>query len=209
MAYFADLTPYAYSHTGEEIVWREWGELSYRPRYERRNVGWLAAPHPFEQGPVPAWFAGALLDIIDGPAVNECRGLHECEFCPPGTGPIAHPRPSRNWLAYYEIRVPAEPGVMFAAPSLIWHYVTAHDYRPPTAFVEAVRRYDAGWAAEPSPWIPPDAERDLWDRTGESPRPPGPRSTRWSALSRRSAPTPGGSPAGAAATPGPPSRSRP
>ncbi|GAA2351859.1 hypothetical protein [Dactylosporangium salmoneum] len=168
MAYFADLTPYAYFHSDEDdedIVWREWGELSYRPRYERLNIGWLDASHPFDRGPVPAWFAGALLDIIDGPPVNETRGLHGCEFCPPGTGSIAYPRPRRNWLAYYEIRVPAGPGVMFAAPALIWHYVTAHDYRPPAEFVEAVQRYDANWATEPSPWIPPDAERDIWKRT--------------------------------------------
>ncbi|GAA1643988.1 DUF7919 family protein [Catellatospora bangladeshensis] len=59
---------------------------------------------------------------------------------------------------------PAEPGVMFAAPTLVWHYVTAHGYVPPARFVEAVRRYDAGWANEPSPWIPADAERDVWRR---------------------------------------------
>ncbi|GAA1540833.1 hypothetical protein GCM10009827_070280 [Dactylosporangium maewongense] len=60
--------------------------------------------------------------------------------------------------------MPARPGVMFAAPALIWHYVAAHDYRPPAEFVEAVQRYDAGWATEPSPWIPLDAERYVLSR---------------------------------------------
>jgi hypothetical protein len=161
MAYFADLTSYAYQRFDHDYVELEWGSLNYRPRYERRNVGWLDASQPFDRGSVPEWFPGALLDVIGDPAVNEMRGLHACEFCPPDTESIADPRPGRNWLAYYEIRVPAEPGVMFAAPALVWHYV-AHGYRPPAEFVEAVRRYDAGWATEPSPWIPPDAERDAW-----------------------------------------------
>jgi len=48
---------------------------------------------------------------------------------------------------------------MFAAPSLVWHYVAVHSYRPPAAFVEAVERYDGRWVVEPSPWIPADAQR--------------------------------------------------
>jgi hypothetical protein len=60
--------------------------------------------------------------------------------------------------------VPAGPGVTFAAPTLVWHYITAHDYRRPAEFVEAVRRYDVSWATEPSPWIPLDAERTVFSR---------------------------------------------
>ncbi|WP_199758054.1 hypothetical protein [Micromonospora sp. Llam0] len=48
---------------------------------------------------------------------------------------------------------------MFAAPSLIWHYVTAHSYRPPAEFIEAVEQYDQGWTSDASPWIPHDAVR--------------------------------------------------
>jgi hypothetical protein len=51
---------------------------------------------------------------------------------------------------------------MFAAPAPVWHHVTAHDYRPPAEFVEAVRHYDAAWATGPGPWIPPDAVRSPW-----------------------------------------------
>ncbi|GAA3289723.1 hypothetical protein Dvina_37100 [Dactylosporangium vinaceum] len=159
MAYFADLTPYMYGDSDHDTVGYGRGNVRYRPRYERLNVGWLDASQPFGRGAVPDWFADALLDVVGHPPVNEYRGLHDCEFCPPDANTIADPRPGRGWLAYYEIRVPARPGVMFAAPALVWHYVTAHDYRPPVEFVDAVRRYDAGWATEPSPWIPPDAQR--------------------------------------------------
>ncbi|GAA2603133.1 hypothetical protein GCM10010399_37500 [Dactylosporangium fulvum] len=85
MACFPDLTPYAY--IDHDTVGHEWGRLQYHPQYERRNVGWLDASQPFDRGPVPDWFAGALLDVIGDPPVNETRGLHDCEFCPPDTNP--------------------------------------------------------------------------------------------------------------------------
>ena len=166
MAYFADMTPYAYGHVDAETIWFEDGKLTYHPQYERRNVGWLDPSRPFDQGPVPDWFAGALLDVIRNPSVNKSRGAHACEFCPPGTDITTYPRPGVQWLAIDEIRVPAAPGVMFAAPSLVWHYVTAHDYRPPAEFVEAVRRLRRrlGHRAEPL-GSPPDAKRTNWDLT--------------------------------------------
>jgi hypothetical protein len=163
VTYFADLTPYAYHD--DDIVKQVWGTLQYRPRYERLNVGWLDASQPFGRGPVDDGFASALLDVIGDPSVNETRGFHDCEFCPPGAAPVPDPRPDGfSLLAFREIRVPARPGVMFAAPALVWHYVTAHDYQPPAEFIAAVQRYDAGWATEPSPWIPPDAERHVLNR---------------------------------------------
>jgi hypothetical protein len=68
---------------------------------------------------------------------------------PSGTIPLGHT----------ELRVPSQPGVMFACPSLIWHYVTAHSYRPPAIFIQTVRTYDPHWTTEPSQWIPDDPER--------------------------------------------------
>ena len=193
MTYYADLTPYAYGDADTDTLHYDWGYVRYHPEYERRNVGWLSAEHPFERGPVPDWFAGALLDVIGNPSVNRYRGLHTCEFCPPGEGrAILDPRPREGfivingveeplgpeYLAYHEIRVPAGPGVMFAAPALVWHYVAAHEYRPPVEFVEAVRRYDADWATQPGSWIPANAERLVYG---------GPRPT-WPPQSRTSRP---------------------
>ncbi|MFI5911599.1 hypothetical protein [Dactylosporangium sp. NPDC051541] len=157
MSYFPDLSAYTYLH--EDIVGEGRGRISYRPRYERRNVGWLDAAHPFERGAVPEGFADALRGIIGNPTVNQTRGFHECELCPPGAEDVAVPgRGGGSSRASFEIRVPGAGGSMFAAPVMVWHYVTAHEYRPPVQFVEAVRQYDAGWAADGSPWIPADAE---------------------------------------------------
>lgn len=41
-----------------------------------------------------------------------------------------------------EIRVRAKDGVVYAAPDMIVHYVLAHRYLPPAAFVEAVIAID-------------------------------------------------------------------
>jgi len=147
VTFFADLTPYRYLE--DESIRDGSDYLVFTPRYELLNVGWLDPGHPYEEGPVPDDFPAALLAVVDGEPVNLTRGYHYCEIC----GPSADVRGNG------EIRVPARPGVMFAAPVLIGHYVTAHSYRPPDEFIAAVRDYDPGWRSEPGPWIPPDAER--------------------------------------------------
>ncbi|BCU78007.1 hypothetical protein [Luteolibacter sp. LG18] len=48
-----------------------------------------------------------------------------------------------------EIRVRGADGVVYGAPDLIYHYVVAHDYLPPAAFIEAVCQ-----------WSPPEGTRD-------------------------------------------------
>jgi hypothetical protein len=107
-----------------------------------------------------------LLDIIAAPPINTMRGYHRCPFCPERSEgsmlSVDHPSGALS-LGHTEVRVPSGPGVMFAAPSLIWHYVTVHFYRPPAKFIEAVEQYDHSWTAEPSLWIPHDAERITFD----------------------------------------------
>ncbi|AVT33142.1 hypothetical protein C6361_31005 [Plantactinospora sp. BC1] len=164
MAYFEDLSAYRYSDV--DIIEMDWGWLEFRPGYERINVGWLDASHKFDEGPTPNWFVNTLLDIIEAPRINTMRGFHRCPFCPDRSEgsmlSVDHPN-GGLLLGHTEIRVPSGPGVMFAAPSLIWHYVTAHSYRPPTEFIEAVQQYDPGWISEASPWIPDDATRITFD----------------------------------------------
>jgi hypothetical protein len=48
-----------------------------------------------------------------------------------------------------EIWVPGENGRIYAAPSLIVHYVEEHNYLPPPPFIEAVLRpVPSGWKPE-------------------------------------------------------------
>ncbi|GAB3956553.1 hypothetical protein [Micromonospora vulcania] len=166
MTYFEDLSTYDYRDL--DTFERSWGWLQFRPEYRRIAVGWLDAPYAFEKGPVPAGFAARLLDIVAGPPVNSMRGWHDCSHCPPSSDAdaamLSVELPSGAVaLGHTEIRVPARPGVVFAAPSLIWHYVTVHAYLPPAEFIAAVQAYEPRWADEPSPWVPPDAERTTFD----------------------------------------------
>ncbi|MFG3705979.1 hypothetical protein ACGF7U_14765 [Micromonospora sp. NPDC047670] len=164
MAYFEDLSVYSCSDV--DIIEMDWGWLQFQPGYDRINVGWLDASHAFEEGLTPNWFADALLDIIAGPRINTMRGYHRCPFCPKRPDDhmlsVGHPN-GTLLLGHAEIRVPSGQGVTFAAPSLIWHYVIAHSYRPPAEFIEAVKQYDHRWTAEPSPWIPHNAHRITFD----------------------------------------------
>ncbi len=127
MTYFADLTPYTYGHGSTD------GDL---------NVGWLSSAHEFARGEPPLELVTSLLICAKRP-VRECRGHHTCELCN-----------DRRWVAMEldgrevklgngQIRVHASDGHWYAAPTLVAHYVAAHDYLPPAPFVDAVIRHAA------------------------------------------------------------------
>jgi hypothetical protein len=97
-----------------------------------RAVGWLHADHPYPRGDVPAAFVDRLQQFADHWAESTQTlglpmflGWHDCELCSGG------PRGSGNF------GVPAGD-VLFVAPELIVHYVQAHGYAPPRAFIDAV-----------------------------------------------------------------------
>jgi hypothetical protein len=108
------------------------------------NVAWLDAQHPFPTGDAPPDFIASLVRACRQ-SVNGTRGLHVCELCPPGSGTAWPPEPNviRHdegdlVVGSAEIRVRANDGIVYAAPTMVVHYVLAHRYLPPAAFVEAV-----------------------------------------------------------------------
>jgi hypothetical protein len=116
MAYFPDLTPYAYCPN---------------PRYDEQpsgalNVGWLEKDAPYDQGPVPDGFAERLASLVRQP-INRMRGYHTCPFCGRAAG---------NGEIHVKSLIARER--TYAAPVLIAHYVATHGYRPPDEFVDAV-----------------------------------------------------------------------
>jgi len=117
MAHFDDLTPYVYFHPEEEAP----GTV---------NVGWLDASHPFPTGETSAGFR-AKLERLCRHRVKRTRGRYLCDFC---KGPQ---KPGGS----AEIRV-AGSGSIYAAPELIHHYVSAHDYLPPEEFIQAVSAWE-------------------------------------------------------------------
>jgi hypothetical protein len=121
VAFFEDLTPYTYFHPEEEAP----GTV---------NIGWLDPDHPFPTGPTSEAFRAKLGRLCER-RVKRTRGFHPCHFCK------GRERPASS----SEMRV-AAGGRVYAAPSLVQHYVAAHGYRPPDEFIAAVLASDEGTA---------------------------------------------------------------
>jgi hypothetical protein len=116
-------------------------------------VGWLTAAQPFPTGPVPPEF------------VKKLRAFCQTSYTilPPkrakrdGRCPLDKSCPRQLltltdgdatiYLDNAEIRVIGDDDI-FAAPTLIYHYVTAHQYKPPDEFVTAVLRGPAAGSPE-------------------------------------------------------------
>ena len=130
MIYFADLTPYSYDGAAED------GRIV--------NVGWLSNDHSFPRGSVPQEFVDRLIQLTKSPT-NLCRGVHFCECCQQpeeqsvNQSGLRMVEPDPETTGNGEIRVSGENGMTFVAPALIWHYVCAHGYLPPQAFIDAVQ----------------------------------------------------------------------
>ncbi|WP_240617305.1 hypothetical protein [Nocardioides speluncae] len=103
------------------------------------NVGWLSASETFPTGVVsPAVFSQLLKHAEN--QKNIMRGVHDCEFCDEES-PVRMSAPTdRGYvsLGMGELHVSGSDGRLYAAPSLILHYIDAHHYLPPAEFIEAV-----------------------------------------------------------------------
>lgn len=103
------------------------------------NVGWLGRGHEFPVGDVPAGFVDRLARLALRHPVNRMRGWQACPFCEEEEYP-AHAKVDgeRHPVGDAEIRVSWPGGRIYAAPTLVAHYVGVHRYRPPDEFVDAV-----------------------------------------------------------------------
>jgi hypothetical protein len=107
MTYFADLTPYTYL------------EHDDAPELPVVNVGWLDAEHAFPKGQAPDHLVAGLARRAEHPD-QLTRGYHYCELCQEARG-------------NGEIRVRDDTRI-YAAPTLVVHYITEHGYLPPEDF---------------------------------------------------------------------------
>jgi hypothetical protein len=96
-----------------------------------RAAGWLSDSTAFPTGPVGdlyvhRLFCERLAEACRSWVVDVKLGSHTCPLCPAGL--------SGNG----EVHAIDRAGGRWAAPTLVHHYVTGHDYRPPDGFVDAV-----------------------------------------------------------------------
>lgn len=98
-------------------------------------VGWLDPAGGFPTGETTEQFREKLHVACTQNRVRETRSPYLCPFCRPEDGIVC---------GSCEVHIPGPDGrVLFAVPSLIYHYVTAHRYRPPDEFVSAVEQFTA------------------------------------------------------------------
>jgi len=129
MAFFPDFSPYRYLRGGggSNVV----------------NIGWLDAAYPFEKANTPDEIIEKLWKYCEW-SINETRGYHICNL--PGcenrdlsAGPVLASRGGTTLeLGVAEIRVFGNDGKIYAAPNLIYHYVTEHGYKLPDPFLAAL-----------------------------------------------------------------------
>lgn len=117
MSYFPDLGRKSLVARGEHI----------------RAVGWLHPDHLYARGSVPAEFIARLKEFVGRPSLSGndfcfpgIGGVHTCEFCGKAHG-------GGNF------GVPCDD-ILFVFPSMIIHYIEAHEYKPPDEFVAATMR---------------------------------------------------------------------
>ena len=97
-------------------------------------VGWLAKDHEYSRGEVEPEVIDRLNRIYSWEPPGAPSGAHVCEFCEREDGPPA---------GAGSIFV-AGQGVLYVAPRLIGHYIRRHGYRPPPAFLKALRASPGG-----------------------------------------------------------------
>ena len=107
-------------------------------------VGWLDPSHSYPSGRTEEAFVSRLFDACANHATARTRGWHACSFCARASDapcPVVVTSGGESLtLGDAEIRVVAEDGSWFVAPTLVLHYVVEHGYRPPDLFVRAIKR---------------------------------------------------------------------
>lgn len=86
-------------------------------------VGWLEEGYPFPVGQVPDEFI-KLLKYYAQEREHGSYGYYGCNFC-------------RSHIDSGEIHLEGENRI-YIAPRMIVHYITEHNYRPPSEYIDAV-----------------------------------------------------------------------
>jgi hypothetical protein len=165
VTYYADLSPYEYMPSSLDAY----------------NVGWLGKDHPYPTGSTLPAFRDRLLEYCSSPVEGTLAlGYHDCEFCPKPETPVRVPwQDGEVSLGNGEIRV-IGTDIIYASPTLIYHYVVEHDYLPPEEFVQAMLNGPGPGSGEyqillsmirggfTAPDLSPEVKQRLYHQAGEA-----------------------------------------
>jgi hypothetical protein len=94
------------------------------------NIGWLDRGHEFPTGTLDPGVVEMLNHMCQSSRYLLERGYFPCGVCNGKPGFVS---------VNAQIRIQGE-GVVYASPARLSHYIVKHNYLPPQAFVDAVRR---------------------------------------------------------------------
>ena len=133
--YYPDLTPYEYG---------------FKSEYNVVNVGWLSKDHEFPTGDVSELFINNLKKFMLRPPCNRMRGWHTCEFCGGERCSYLEYNGESIYLGNGEVWIAdVNEKLIYAAPTMIWHYINIHNYLPPDQFIKSCEEFDfeSDWTA--------------------------------------------------------------
>ena len=135
MTYYKDLTFFQYTQS-------DWVFENNFP-YILLNVGWLDKSQFYMQEDFDNTIKKKLLWSIFNYCANPVNltiGHHTCNLCPNEYGRILNVQKKEKDinLGNGEIFVKGINNLVYVAPTLIYHYVEIHNYKPPEEFINAV-----------------------------------------------------------------------
>ncbi len=137
MAYYPDLSPYTYYLHPQNPTAIE------KAYPNALNIGWLDRAHPFprsttlpEESLLKRLLAHTVLSVL------MMRGIHDCHLCLENStdlhGTSLFYEDQEIVMDNGEILVVGVDGIAFRAPTMLYHYITAHQYQPPDIFWKAL-----------------------------------------------------------------------
>jgi hypothetical protein len=123
MSYYLDLSPCLYfgKAKSDKLV----------------AVGWLDSEHSIPTGASDERFLDKLFDLLVKPwAPMYFLGYADCPFCTLDSYGIVY-KDKKIVVGALNLFVPGH-GFLYTAPSMIAHYILAHNYAPPQEFCDAV-----------------------------------------------------------------------
>lgn len=103
--------------------------------YKFVAIGYLSIDEEFEKGEVSTSFLTKLHVLWNEGGATMSLGFHECEFCIDEGNYEGRGKSSSE-----KVLIDRENKIKYLFPWMIFHYITAHKFKPSNEFIEFVMR---------------------------------------------------------------------